>query len=767
MGYTRFLTVHATGQENIRPRAARQPVGDRPFLRSFTGEQKVFSCLALTLLPWLAVIAVTARLWGLLNFVGYILLVTAVGYELICLVLPCDRRSHMLVLSPALGIVEVSSLSALWLRLRLPLAGCAGIWLVLFAAGVFAVWKDRSRWQNGTIAFGRTLAVLSLLVCFLFFLPAARNDAVRRSNGSFNWMYVDTQHFYALSESVAQDNRPPRTPGTATAELLYHFGPYVPAAILSHLDGLDLGDALARVTHGASIWALMLSAFSVGTLLAIRTTRARYAGIATVAGLFFYGSPLALFADEWNVSSHVTGAILYTIPYIAVPADGGPFSHVILGHSVLHGMLGISAVMALCLGLACDESSKWRYIVLVALPSLVVPVNSVAALYCLGVVSILAFWGNMQRPWKWLAIALMFACFLIAWKIMGYSHAPDLGPLPFDPHPEWKWWTITSGFIVGLGFRIFAFTSIPFRRSQTVSVLFLATIIGFLCFNLLLKLRDGNEHYGSYYLQCMFSIFAFSQIDAGWWQRHERRTRVIMWTRLARKGTLICAVAGFAFGGYSFARYHHTGVDHFVLKIVATLLVAAALTGILIVLRSGRPIGSVASALVLLFLLAGFTAWIPAWLNFGMGRMKLDINIPSGVIQGLDRLRAISGPDERFATNKHDLAGDLVLEASSYAYAPLAQRPVLLEGYLCRGEDALPWFPVLLHDNDLMFTTSSPDQLRHLTAKWDVTWLVARPGSDISLFRPLPNWLTEENDTGTLRIYRVQALSPTENAKTK
>ncbi|HKO18381.1 MAG TPA: hypothetical protein VJU82_05805 [Acidobacteriaceae bacterium] len=596
MEHPHLLAVDATAQENTLAESAHQSAGVRAFLRSFTGEQKLLSCLALTLLPWLAVIAITAHFSGLLNVVGYILLVTAVGCELTCLLVPPERRSHVLVLAPALGILGVSSLPALWLRLRLPLAGCSGIWLVLFAAGVFSLWKDRSRWLNGTIAFGRCLAVLSALVCFLFFLPAARNDAVRRTNGSFNWMYVDTQHFYALSESAVQDNRPPRTPGTATAELLYHFGPYVPAAVLSQVDGLDIGDALARVTRGASIWALILSTFALGTLLAIRTTRASYAGIATVAGLFFYGSPLALFADEWNVSSHVTGAILYTIPYIAVPADGGPFSHAILGHSVLHGMVAISAVMAVCLSLARDESSKWRYVVLVALPSLVVPVNSVAALYCLGVVAILAFWGKMQWPWTWLAIALMFACFLISWKIMGYSHAPDLGRLPFDPHPEWKWWIVTSGFIVGLGFRIFAFTSIPFRRSQTASVLFLATIIGFLCFNLLLRLRDGNEHYGSYFLQCMFSIFAFSQIDAGWWRRRERRTRVIEWTRLARKGVLICAVAGFAFGCYSFARYRHTGVDHFVLKMIATLLVAAVLTAILIVLRSGRPIASVASA---------------------------------------------------------------------------------------------------------------------------------------------------------------------------
>ena len=43
----------------------------------------------------------------------------------------------------------------------------------------------------------------------------------------------------------------------------------------------------------------------------------------SVAGLFFYGSLLSLFTDERNGSSHVTGAILYTIPTVAYPPMEG------------------------------------------------------------------------------------------------------------------------------------------------------------------------------------------------------------------------------------------------------------------------------------------------------------------------------------------------------------------------------------------------------------------------------------------------------------
>ena len=69
----------------------------------------------------------------------------------------------------------------------------------------------------------------------------------------------------------------------------------------------------------------------------------------SVAGFFFYGALLALFTDERNSSSHVTGAILFKIPEIGVGHDGGPFSHLVLGHSRVHAFIAITAIMGLCL----------------------------------------------------------------------------------------------------------------------------------------------------------------------------------------------------------------------------------------------------------------------------------------------------------------------------------------------------------------------------------------------------------------------------------
>jgi hypothetical protein len=114
-------------------------------------------------------------------------------------------------------------------------------------------------------------------------------------------------------------------------------------------------------------------------------------------------------------------------------------------------------------------------------------------------------------------------------------------------------------------------------------------------------------------------------------------------------------------------------------------------------------------------------------------------------------------PDERFATNKHAPGVESLAPPNerSYGYSALSERPVLLEGYLSRGENLLPWFKTLLHDNDLLFSTTDPETLRDIARKWHVRWLVARPGTDISLPRPLPAWLVEQQNCGDLTVYRI------------
>lgn len=713
--------------------------------------------VGLAFLPWLIVVLLTTGIWGSINFVGYVVAALAIGYGIVWLAVPRAARVECLLLAPALGIITMEAVGAFWLRLGFPHTGVAALWLCLIVPGALGFWADREVWNKQRTAYGPTVVALSVLICLVYFLPSARNDAVLRRDGSFNWIYVDTQHFYSIAAGIKSGDGPPKIPGTATAELAYHFGPYVPAAVISRLTGLGLGDSLARVTRGASLFVLILSTFALGSLLSLKATGERFGGVMSVAGLFFYGSLMSLFTEDVNSSSYVKDAILFKIPGLGVVADGGPFAHLIFGHSVLHGLVAITSIAGLCFVYRekCEGQGWWRSVILLVLPALVVPVNSVAALYCLGVVAILVFWGRLQKPWPWLAIVLMVCIFFGVWKIMGLTHSSDATGITIRHHLVSQWWTITIAFLIGLGFRIIGFKWISRPLSDPVSALVLATVIGLLSFSLLLQLEDGNERYGIYYLQSMFSIFAFSRLMTGSWRSVMRSEWAIDWLRLARNGLLILVAAAIAMAGFYLVAHRHTGIAGFGVRVGETFVLALVLAGIALGMKHNVAFSSVASAVLMTVLAVGFLAWIAPWLDCGVGRMKLDVSVTSGELAGLHRLRDLAKPNEWFATNRHDVDSLASRRERSYAYTGLSERPVLLEGYLDRGVTRLPWFHSMLQNNDEMFSTSDPATLHRIAESYNVHWLVARPGTDIAISRPLPPWLVEQENTGALKIYRI------------
>jgi hypothetical protein len=722
----------------------------------FLGSERSKSAvMGLVLLPWVAVVLFTAGAWAALNFLAYALVVSAVGYFLINLTLLADARTDAFLLAPAAGILVISALTAFWVRLGLPLIWVSVLWLGLAAIGSVCAWKDRTLWAKGTLTYGGALVLLSVLICGIYFVPGAKNDAVLRHDGSFNWIYGDTQYFNSVAASIKNSDGPPKAPGISIEELRYHFGPYAPAAAISRFDGLRLGDAFARVTRAASLWALVLSCFGLGTFLSLKANGGKFGGVMSVAGLFFYGSLLSLFSDERNGSSYVTGAILYMIPTVAVPADGGPFSHLVLGHSMLHGLGAVTAIMGLCL-IRRERGPllSWQEFILAMLPALVVSVNSVGALYSLGIIGILLFWGRLGNVRSWPPIVLMFGLFLLAWHIMGYSHSPDMTEATLNRQPGTYWWWLAICFTVGLGFRIVGFRWISKPLKDPMSALVIATTVGLLLFNLSIQL-DGNERYGMYYLDSMFSIFAFSRLTPGWWHGDERARWSADWLRFASIGVfLLLAYAVLArvvdriIHSNAWVVYNRT---EFVLVLVAGLVVVGASA----LAKRNREFSIVSSAILMGVLMVGFLAWITPWLNFGMGRMKMDVTVSSGEVQGLKRFNELAARDERFATNKHDVDSSADKSGRSYAYAALSERPVLLEGYLHHTQKDSPAFTGLLHDNEQFFTTTDPETLQSLAKTWSVRWLVGRPGTDIALPRPLPAWLVQQQNTGDLKIYRI------------
>lgn len=711
---------------------------------------------ALTLLPFLGVVLFTAGVWASLNLLAYTLVLVLAGYCIIGLALPVAARAEAFVLAPAAGILVLSSLTAFWVRLGQPLVWALAPWMALAVGGLLFLWRDRGLWAKRSVAHGGGLVILSVMICAVFFLPGAQNDAIMRSDGSFNWMYVDTQYNYAIAASVKDAKGVPTEPGSATVPLFYHFGGYAPAGAISRFDGLDVGDSFARVTRGASLWALVLSCFGLGTLLGLKASGERFGGIMSVAGFFFYGALLALFTDEQNSSSVVSGAILFKIPEIGVGHDGGPFSHLILGHSELHAFIAITVIMGL--GLVLREAGglvTWTKPVLLLLPAFAVAMHSVASLYCLGVAAILLFWGRIGMLRSWLQAVLMFCFFVFAWKTMGFGHSPDALGTRIGLELPQQWWVLASSLLIGLGFRIIGFVWIKRTLNDAQSILVVATVVGLLSFYLLVHFKNGEEIYGVYFLQSVFSIFAFSRLPYGFWRGAKRSEVIAEWLRLGAVVALIALLSGILSGAIGYATTHAAGITYFRLKIAAIIVLFGFMVVASAMVKRNRGLSMALSAALMVILSTGFLAWVAPWSNFGLGRMKMNVPLTAGEVRSLTSFKHFAAPGERFATNKHIASNVATHLERSYAYAPFAEHPVLVEGFLYHQLMTIPGFDGLLQDNDAMFTTSDPQKLHDLCRKWGVQWLVARPGTDIELQRPLPSWLVEEQNSGDLKIYRV------------
>jgi len=716
----------------------------------------VLAVVALTLIPWILVVLLTGGIATAINMLGYATTVALIGYVAISVALPVGLRLEGIVLAPALGILIASALTTFWVRFGFPVFYAVPMWLVLAAVGALCFWRDREEWAKVSIPYGKSLVVLSSLICFIFFVPGARRDAVLRNDGSFHWMYVDTQYNYAIAASIKDAKGVPTEPGSVTAPLYYHFGGYAPAGAISRFDGLDLGDSFVRVTRAASLWALVLSCFGIGTILGFKATGEKFGGIMSVAGFFFYGSLLALFTDERNSSSTVSGAILFNIPEIGVGHDGGPFSHVILGHSELHAFIAITAIMGLCLlHRESEKVVKWTMPILVVLPALAVAMHSVASLYCLGIAIILLYWGRLGSLRSWIQIVLMFGLFVLAWKTMGFGHSPDALHTRIGLELTQQWWTLAAAFLIGLGFRIIGFGWIKRTISDVYSTLVLATVLGLLSFYLLVHFKNGEEIYGVFFLQSVFSIFAFSRLPYGFWRRSKRSEFAAEWLRLAAIGTLIVGLCGILSGAIGYATTHVAGINYFRLKIIAIFVLLGCMVISSAMMKRISSFSVVASAALMGILSVGFLAWIAPWSNFGLGRMKMDVPLTAGEVESLTLFKHLAAPGERFATNKHIASNVANNLERSYAYAPFSEHPVLVEGFLYHQLMTTPGFDNLLRDNDTMFATNDPQTLHDLCHKWGVKWLVARPNTDIALPRPLPSWLVEEQNGGDLKIYDV------------
>lgn len=338
---------------------------------------------------------------------------------------------------------------------------------------------------------------------------------------------------------------------------------------------------------------------------------------------------------------------------------------------------------------------------------------------------------------------------------MGFADAELSSMMGLNSQILSVWFPIFVWFFFGLGVRVFGFSWLRNCKNPVCWILLISTI-GFGLFSILV--RDaywGDNRYGFEFLQGLLSIFGFTalaiqlEIDKGGITIF--RSSFLKFMSIIYLSFGILFIIPIILFGLKTANEIPKNTYYYIY--IAILLIFSS--AILFYTASKNLVfNKIVFFLMLAMYSFGSMAWVTPWVNYGIGRMKMDIIISPGEYKGLQRFREISNPGELFATNRHSVRSIRDRPERSYSYATLSERSVLLEGWRY-GELFHPLFKEIKYENDILFQTNEPIKGKIIIDKYNIRYLICEPYTDISYSSSLPDWLELISETGSLKIYKV------------
>lgn len=714
------------------------------------------------LLPWIVILGLVSKLVTLCTFLLFIMALAGLGLLVLKTISAPLSREDKIFLSLPMGFMVASCLVAIGVRLGVDPS--ALFWTVMAFAvfGLIQCFVRPEDVQGVPVPGLWGLCVLSLIIALVYFLPGALRDAVYLRDGSYNWMYVDTQYNCAMASSIKSSIGAPRLPDMGVVDLRYHFGPYALAGSMSAALGIPVGDAMVRVVRPAALLALLLATYSLGRFLGRDVGHETTGGILAVAGLFFYGSLASLFANNINSSSLISGAILFQLPYVEVEGNGGPFGHLLLGHSQVHGLSGFQCLLVVLLAKLRTREDRYLTADSFALgPAVLFPSSLLLGIASLGLTVVLLIWFGFRKRQTWFTVGIAACAAIFSVWAMGYVGSSMTAQTEFAPVrlTAERLFQFFVWFYIGLGIRLYAFARVKNPLRDPISAMLIISFAGFVCLSMFFHDHQwGNTRYGFVFAQDILSIFAFAWLSApvhailnkNWPEVYSTLTELIRVVLLSSILFLGCA----ALFSWLPSLSNKAGYP-MRLALKSSFILVVSSFAVLVLMTKAKNLRSVITIIAFGICLVGFAAWVTDWVNFGLGRMRMDITISKGEAQGLETLQKASEKGDLIATNQHGLPGFRFGSERSYAYGALSGRPMLLEGWYEGGARNHPLFEKIKQANDFLFSTKDENAFWNVVRDFNIRFIVAKPNTDISLPAPRPNWLRELEDTGTLKIYKV------------
>ncbi len=721
--------------------------------------------LASALVPWLLVILASSPWWHAPLFLALMAVQCGVGYLVLKLALRLDRYPSLLLLVPGAGYVFEGATIAFGVRLGSPATLMFWVCLVLGVFGFGLLFKRlRRQLSRQFVIRGYCYFLLSVVVCSIYFVPAAFRDAVVLPNGAFQWMYIDTQYLMASAVSVKIADDKPKMPGMHEAEFKYHFGAYAIAGALSASLPISAADAFARVLRGLAQFTVMISSLGLGVILVRIARLPLAAALGSPILFFFYGSLSALLVPVNNSATEFNKAILFNMPELSVTASGGPFAHLLLCHSTLHGMIGLILILALAASLLAPRklwlSPFSAATALMAAPT--VALNSIAGMSSAGLLAAAFIIRAPITLRSWVLALVTLSAAAATFALMGFLSAEaatmmHISPTFYEELPQ-----IITWFVVGLGVRAVLFSDAMALYPLGIRIVVALVTCGFV--GLTLVFHDpywGDDHYGLYFAQATLSLLAgpllltlFPPLSAGTGGIVNAALLLLQGTRRIALPFAVVAALGLTIsatvGSNSSIELTYGFKVALALAFFATV---ASVFGVYMLKWNRIRLQKFLGGAVVTVYAVGFLAWLPAWLNFGFDRAQFTVQLSPAVTNNLSSLVPRIDPDALIATNKESISTIPTRPERSYGYFALLERQVLLEGWRY-GELFHPLFSEIKQDNATLFSTKNEEKFKTIVDRYGIDYVIAMPDTDISLAPPYPIWLHRIPDIG-IAVYKV------------
>jgi hypothetical protein len=534
--------------------------------------------------------------------------------------------------------------------------------------------------------------------------------------------------------------------------LVYHYGPYAMAAFLSKAIHLRPAISLFHVVRGIALIFVFGATIGLSRILSQRSARYKMAITFGIIGLFFLGSFTAFFSGE-------------LLPKIK-GSDAGMVNllHYLTGFSLLWAHVGLITVIGILLSRTMQafygSERQWGIFLV---PGILVSLNIFASLAAAGLVAATFIWVGNRRLMDWLWAAATGGIVLFFIYANGIFGGPVSSIYFIELDASSSLFRLFVWSVLGLGIRTYGFQMIKKQKGDPISWIVLLLTVGPLVLYLLISDTVAPQQGGEtdqYFLiipQGLYGIFSMVML-AGPIEGYLNGDTELFERGLGRFLKLYIKIGSvFIVIGLIYLLIEVTKRTDMTYSLntmfLSSMLIVGAWT-LHYLYRQSKWIRRVAAKGFVLLLSLSLCAWIPVYLHIGINWLpgSMRTYLTSGEVEGLQKLRDLSQPDDLIATNRHYIFKTF---PCSYNYSAISERQMVLEGWYFRLSDRNPTFAAIREDNDLLFSTNDPLIAHRIVEKYGIKFIICQPDTDIHFMGPNVKWLQQIQPAGSLNLYRV------------